>query len=452
VLVPRKTVLHFKSNRIEARDPELKQMAFGTRYAWRFENVPALVDDALTAPDHQRALLLSTFPDWSAFAGWYGRISRETDKMSPEITAQVTALTRDAETDQEKLLALYNYVTGLRYVAVPLGVNSVRPHAAANVFRNQFGDCKDKANLLNTMLRSIGIEAHLVLVPRFSQAYDAVPGLAFNHAISRVVLGDEIRWLDTTDGVCRFGMLPPGDPGRKVLVIDGKSTSLTELPEAKADDHVLELRGQLDCSDPSLSLPASLAVTSSGIADYGLRSNAQHIASGQSTRPLLASIYRPSTGVFALGRQSFTAAADLSASFEWHGEGRCVGLVTRSGSNYRVRVPFWIPRAWDTVLNARQAPLFIHQGYPLKLEQEFDVTLPAAVQNLVLPAASAGVRDPFHWQLKWSLHAGGKVKAKLTTKLLRGELSSDDTPVLQAQLQKLFESMVGEVRFSLTPE
>ena len=106
-------------------------------------------------------------------------------------------------------------MAGLRYVTVPLGVNSVRPHAAAQVLKNQFGDCKDKANLFNTLLRALGLEACLVLVPRFSQAHEAVPGLAFNHAISRVRLGGETLWLDTTDDVCRFGMLPPGEAGRK---------------------------------------------------------------------------------------------------------------------------------------------------------------------------------------------------------------------------------------------
>ena len=85
-------------------------------------------------------------------------------------------LTRDAKNDRDKVLALYNYVTSLRYVAVPLGVNSFRPHAAANVLQNQFGDCKDKANLFNALLHSLKIEAHLVLVPRFSQAHERLPG------------------------------------------------------------------------------------------------------------------------------------------------------------------------------------------------------------------------------------------------------------------------------------
>src|SRR5438132_86585 len=144
---------------------------------------------------------LSTVPDWPAFADWYRRISKMADEVTPEIAAKASELTRESKNDRDKVLALYNYVTRMRYVAVPLGINSFRPHGAANVLQNQFGDCKDKANLFNTLLHSLKLEAHLVLLPRFSQAYDNLPGLAFNHAISQVLLEGELLWVDTTDDV-----------------------------------------------------------------------------------------------------------------------------------------------------------------------------------------------------------------------------------------------------------
>ena len=112
------------------------------------------------------------------------------------------------------MLALYNYVTRLRYVAVPLGVNSFRPHAAANVLQNQFGDCKDKANLFNTLLHSHGDRgapgAGAALQPGARRAAGAV--LQSCH-LARDAGRPDTMWVDTTDDVCRFGMLPPGDPG-----------------------------------------------------------------------------------------------------------------------------------------------------------------------------------------------------------------------------------------------
>src|SRR5688572_32978115 len=92
----------------------------------------------LAPPETAPRLLLSTFADWGAFAAWYGRIIREADQLTPELRAKSDELTKGASTDRDKVERVYRYVTGLRYVAVPLGVNSHRPHAAANVLKNAF--------------------------------------------------------------------------------------------------------------------------------------------------------------------------------------------------------------------------------------------------------------------------------------------------------------------------
>src|SRR3984957_18259596 len=237
VTLPRDSAFHFGFEQTTARDPEIKQSTYGTSYTWHLQDVPAHTPEVLTSPVGEPALLVSTFVDWTEFAEWYSRIARLADEVTPEITAKAAELTRESKTDRDKVQALYHFVTNLRYVAIPLGVNSYRPHAATNVLRNQFGDCKDKANLFNALLRSQGINANLVLVPRFMQAYDALPGLAFNHAISRVTLTNETIWVDTTDDTCPFGLLPPGDPGRRVLVVDGQSKTLSQLPAPTADAH-----------------------------------------------------------------------------------------------------------------------------------------------------------------------------------------------------------------------
>ena len=160
--VPKETPFHFALEQVVAADPAIRQTSYGTTYSWRFENLPSQSREVLAPPGQQPRLLISTFPDWAAFAEWYARISKLTDEVTPEIAAKAEELTRDVKGDRAKVLALYDYVTRLRYVAVPLGVNSFRPHAAANVLRNQYGDCKDKANLFNAMLHSLKIEARLV--------------------------------------------------------------------------------------------------------------------------------------------------------------------------------------------------------------------------------------------------------------------------------------------------
>jgi hypothetical protein len=465
VSVSKETVFHFALEQMAAADPAIKQTAYGTSYAWHWENLPAHEREVLMAPGQRSRLLVSTFPDWAAFAEWYGRITKLADEATPDIVAKAKELTKDAKDDREKVLALYNYVTRLRYVMVPLGVNSFRPHAAANVLRNEYGDCKDKANLLNTMLHSLGIEARLVLVPRFSQAHEGIPGLSFNHAISRVTLGGETVWVDTTDDVCRFGMLPPGDPGRKVLVIGGETNVLTQLPVPDPAEHVLKLRGEVDCSGPMEALPIKLSATARGYPDYELRATAREAKEHALGLPLLAAKLRPAVGSFALESQSASSVAALNESFTWQAEGTFVGLLAETMGAWSVErgasarsdaprsdaaklarllwAPFWLPKEWDLALHHRKAGLFLNQGYPLTLEEEFEFNLPGGAQLVVLPGVKENITAPLRWKVEWTKIGNEKLSARMRVELARGELSPSESPALQQQLRALLAALAG---------
>jgi transglutaminase-like putative cysteine protease len=441
VSVPKQTPFHFALEQITAPDPVITQTSYATTYAWRFENLSARRRELLAPPGQRAMLLLSTFPDWAAFADWYGRISKLTDEVTPEIAATAKSLTRDAQGERDKVLALYNYVTRLRYVAVPLGVNSYRPHAAANVLKNEYGDCKDKANLFNALLHSLDIKAHLVLVPRFTQAHEELPGLAFNHAISRVTLGDETLWVDTTDDVCRFGMLPPGDPGRKVLVIGGQTNALTQLPLPDPRDHRLKLRGEVDCTGPADALPVHLSAVASGFPDYELRNAAQSTKEHAQTLPVLAVKLRPTAGLFALESQKSSSVAALTEDFTWQATGTCVGLLARAGDRSLLRAPFWLPGEWGLALHSRKSPLYLNQGYPLTLEEEFEFALPPGAQPPVLPGVSENTVAPLRWRIEWAKLGDDKVVARMRAELARGELSPAETPVAQKQLRQLLAAL-----------
>jgi hypothetical protein len=449
--VPKGTPFHFALEQISAADPVIKQTSYGTTYLWRFEDVPPQSREILAPPGQHSRLLISTFPDWAAFAEWYDRISKLTDEVTPEIAAKAEELTRDAKSERERVLALYNYVTGLRYVAVPMGVNSFRPHAAANVLQNQFGDCKDKANLFNALLHSLKIEARLVLVPRFTQTHEGLPGLSFNHAISRVTLNGETMWVDTTDDVCRFGMLPPGDPGRKVLVIDGQTSALTQLPAPDPKAHCLALRGEVDCTGATDALPVTLSATALGLPDYELRATSRELKSHAFSLPLLAASFRPAAGSFALESQKGSAVSSLEESFTWKADGTWVGGCSTNGGLGWLHAPFWLPKEWEVALHHRKAGLFLNQGYPLTLEEEFVFALLAKAQPQSLPGVRENKTEPLRWRVEWVTIEDGKLAARLHAELARGELAAADVPRLQQQLRELLAALAVSASWTLPP-
>jgi hypothetical protein len=440
VTLPVEKELHYAFQGLPAVAPTMEKAPYGHSYLWRIGETPAHPREALLAPEREPRLLLSTFADWAAFEHWYERLIDLADEETPELVAQSAALVKGKSTPLEKVRAIYEFVTRMRYVAVPLGVNSLRPHAAAKVLKNHYGDCKDKANLFNTLLRAQGIPASLVLVPRFSEADEAVPGIGFNHAISRVKVGDEWIWADTTDPVARFGLLPPGDPGRHVLVIGGGH--LEQLPAPDPAAHRLQLKASVPLSMD----PARIEVTSHGFVDYALRLAAE----GAGKRPILGSSYHPTAGSFAQLRQDHSSAADLGSEFSLTASGRFAGLVSHLGEGDLVRAPFWIPDEWEGALDARTAPLFLNEGYPLVLEERVDLGLPAGARALRLPPIQESTAPPLRYRLEWSGGPSGGTAA-LRVELTTGDLGTDLTTSFQEQLRGLLAALAQGLSYASGP-
>ncbi|HTL16595.1 MAG TPA: DUF3857 domain-containing protein, partial [Patescibacteria group bacterium] len=385
VRIPKGSSFHYRfENGSASEEPTRDQSGYSTSYSWLVTNIAPCCSEPL-APHQRPALRISTFADWHEFAEWYSHITRLTAEISPELKEKAQALARDASSSREKVEAVFNYVTGLRYVEVPLGVNSLRPHAAANVFQNQFGDCKDKANLLNALLHALSIEADLVLVPRFGQAYQELPGLSFNHAISRVNADGKTFWLDCTDEVCRFDFLPPGDSGRNVLVIDGRTSALCRLDSSDSSSNRLSLRGKLRYAEGGRDFSLDLGAVGSGCGDYQLRSAFGQGKERGGALPLLMMICRPASGSFAMEHQNATPVAALDRAFEWRGQGKHVGLLSRFKDSIALHSPFWIPREWDVAIHARRSSLLLNEGYPLTLEEQFEIVMPPETESISLP-------------------------------------------------------------------
>jgi hypothetical protein len=445
--VPKESPVHFAFDQFASALPTVAQTTYGTSYSWSLTNVPPLPQEPLASPAQDPTLLFSTWPDWAAFAAWYGRVCKTADDLTPELSEKARDMTHTNQTDLEKVMTLYNQVAALRYVMVPLGVNSYRPHAAARVWQNQFGDCKDKANLLNTLLHALGFDACLVLVPRFSQAQEAVPGLAFNHAITRVMVGGQPLWLDTTDEICRFGMLPPGDAGRRVLVMDGRSTNLTELPPPVARDHRLELSAQWQWTALDAPAAGSVRARAFGFSDYEFRQEARREKGRRSRTPLLAESWRPACGAFRLRQQEFTPPSSLEDEFTWNAEGEFVGLLSRIGGSSVLRPPFWLPRAWEWGLHERRASLFLNLGYPLMLVQTIEMTLPGGSTVVSLPPMQESVGEPLQWKITWSRTGDRSLRAELRLELARGEVLAAQTAAWQRQFEALLTALGNGASF-----
>ena len=189
------------------------------------------------AYEHAPVVDVSTFADWEEFTRWYWNLIRRQYEVSPALSAKVAELTSGLKSESEKIRVIYDFVTGeVRYEAWEFGVHGFKPYNASTIFQRRFGDCKDKATLLCTMLGVAGIEAHPVLI-HATQSRGAedlsIPLVShFNHCIAYVPAanGRVEQFLDGTADRNASHELPAMDRGARVLVVKPPRGAVQSIP------------------------------------------------------------------------------------------------------------------------------------------------------------------------------------------------------------------------------
>lgn len=200
---------------------------------------------------------LSSFTSWAEVGAWYNSLQQPKVVVTPDIRAKAEELTKGRTSDEEKLRAIYDFVsTRFRYIGVDLGLSRYTPHAAADVFANRYGDCKDKHTLFAALLQAAGINVYPALISSSFQIDPAFPSpSAFDHVITAVPRGDSFLFLDTTPEVAPYGMLLRNLRDRQALVMPGSAparlvTTPADLPipnyEHAKIEASIDINGTLD--------------------------------------------------------------------------------------------------------------------------------------------------------------------------------------------------------------
>ena len=209
-----------------------------TIYRWK-RSVPSRhaddakkkTDEASAKPPNVRA---TTFENWEEVARWYSQLEKGRTEPSPEIRAKTLELIQGRATELDKIQVLYDYVAkNIRYVGLSFGLSRYQPHAAAEVFTNQYGDCKDKHTLLAAMLEAAGIRSDAVLIPSLRKLDTSLPSPSqFDHMITAVPANGQLIWMDATTEVAPFRFLAASLRNKSALLVAADGTGkIVQTPE-----------------------------------------------------------------------------------------------------------------------------------------------------------------------------------------------------------------------------
>jgi len=208
-------------------------------YRWKHANLGVSADDdesqspAQARKVAQPDIQLTSFANWSDVSRWYAGLEQKSSKPTPEVLAKAAELIANSPTEIDKIQAIYGYVaTKIRSVKLPLGTGGFVPHPVAEVFKNQYGDAKDKHALLAALLQAAGFEARAVLIPQSQQLDIAVPSPSqLDHVATAVNRGNEIIWMDATPEVAPFRFLPASLRHKSGLLVTPDGTGkIVETP------------------------------------------------------------------------------------------------------------------------------------------------------------------------------------------------------------------------------
>ena len=227
---PRKKTVYYQINSPQAigSEPTITENRYTRTYTFEIRDVPPLREEAFmpAVEDLAYSVNITSLDSWDKLMEWYGTLIREQDYVTPEIEQKTKALLRGAWSRKEKIKRLYEYVaTNIDYVGIELGIWAIKPHSAPEIFKEGYGDCKDKTTLLSTMLSAVGIQSYPVLISagESSRVVREIPSLSyFNHMILAVEENDNggLIWLDATAETCAFGDLPASDQDRWALIVN----------------------------------------------------------------------------------------------------------------------------------------------------------------------------------------------------------------------------------------
>jgi hypothetical protein len=214
--------------------PEVKAAVSGNQSQWTVSDVKEIrPEDEMPPIEGVAATMvvsfyppggssLNGFSSWKQMGMWYQNLTNGRTTASDEVKQKVSVLTTGSASSLAKMKAIAEFLQkDIRYVAIELGIGGWQPHAATEVFAHKYGDCKDKATLMRSMLHEVGIESFYVVIntERGAVTPETPAHIGFNHAIIAIKLPDDVdsKSLIATIQHPRLGKLLFFDPTHELV-------------------------------------------------------------------------------------------------------------------------------------------------------------------------------------------------------------------------------------------
>lgn len=378
---------------IDLAGGEVKSDKSGTKmWRWTLEKPTLIAPEpgSVSDTDFSPRLSVSSFPNYEAVASAYLARAKPKAAVTPAIQKLADKITVGITDKRAQTEALYRWVSKeIRYVGVFLGFGGFVPHSADEIANVRYGDCKDHVTILDALLAAKGIRSSTVLINAGNSLWlfkEAFTPYQFNHVIT--YLPDFDLYVDsTTSSLAPFGVLPPSEYGRTVLLTDdgtGKAKLVT-LPTVNAAQNQVHVQTKVALSKDG-TLKGESKTENTGVYELIVRSIFSRVNKG--TESQVASQVLTMNGQPGTGSYSYTDARDLTKPFGFTGQFESPDYAQMSGPS-AMRIPLGLGNIngisgilHSVTLPKRNLPMLVGGGY----EEEITIlTMPEGAKVIALP-------------------------------------------------------------------
>jgi hypothetical protein len=423
----------------------------GSTRTWAIDDLPALPDEVSGPPASSLVPRVAVtyfgatrgdaaFDSWPMVSRWLATLQDPQARATPALADKARQLTGSAPTPLAKIRAIAAYAQAVQYISIQTGIGrggGYKPHAAAEVLQKNYGDCKDKANLMRALLATLDIPSYLVGIYAGDASYvkEEWPSpQQFNHAIIAIPVSREtqlpavahgesgsVLFFDPTDEHIPLGELPLTLQGSLGLIVSATEGRLVRMPVTAPESHAHARTIRATIADDG-ALTATIRTLSSGEPASLERALFKRATKDQYLRLLEADVRsqvpgaRLTLGTVGDDRDGNRFELTLGLESRAFAQGLQTGLVLVGAPSLGRLLPK-LPEG-----STRTTPVVLD---PVEEVDRFELTIPANLVIDELPAPVA-VTAPFgRFEMKWTAE-GTKITRTLTLRVLSATVPAGD--------------------------
>lgn len=161
------------------------------------------------------------------------------EQPSAELKSIAETVTQGLTSEREKVKAIYYWVQdNIKYIAFEEGMAGYIPRQPSKVISKRYGDCKDMASVIYSMLKSVNITSYLTWIGSRDLPYkytEFPSSYCDNHMIAVYKDGDTYHFLDATNSFQSYDFPTGFIQGKEAMVhLSDDAFEIIEVPVVPA--------------------------------------------------------------------------------------------------------------------------------------------------------------------------------------------------------------------------